>query len=55
MILANLIAFAILKILQNLVSMQKYLFAFTFIELSETPNSLVKILLVLEIKNVAGC
>ena len=73
MVLANVIAFAILKLLHNLVSMQKSLFAnnelqpevskiteivqceltFIFIELSETPNRLEKIHLVLKTRNVA--
>ena len=66
MVLLSVIAFAVLKILHNLVSIQKSLFAnkwwsrirksvhcdltFIFIELSETLNSFVKISLVLEIK-----
>ena len=70
MVLVNVIAFAVLKIFHNLVSIQKSLFAnncwnkirkgapwdLTFIltELLEKLNSFVKIRLVLEIKNIAS-
>ena len=70
MLLVNAIAFAVLKILPNLVSIQKSLFAnncwskvrksaqhdltFILIELSEKLNSFVKMRLVMEIKNVAS-
>ena len=70
MVLVNVIAFAVLKILHNLVSMQKSLFAnncwskirksvqhdltFILIKLSEKRSSFVKIRLVLEIKKVAN-
>ena len=67
MVLANVIAFAVLKILHNLVSMLNFLFAnscwskqnykkcpltFIFIKFSETVNSFVKIRLMLEIKTL---
>ena len=69
MVLANVITFIVLKILHNLVSMQKSLYVnncwsnqnykkcpmgtnLCFIEISETPNSFVKIRLVLEIKTL---
>ena len=70
MVLVNVIAFAVLKILHNLCSIQKSLFAnncwskirksaqhdltFMFIKLSEKLRIFVKIRLVLEIKNVAS-
>ena len=70
MVLVNVIAFAVLKILHNLVSMQKSLFAnncwskirksvqhdltFILIKLSEKRSSFVKIRLALEIKKVAS-
>ena len=70
MVLVNVIAFAVLKILHNLVSTQRSLFAnncwskirksaqhdltFILIELSEKLYSFLKIRLVLEIKNVAS-
>ena len=70
MVLVNVIAFAVLKILHNLVSIQKSLFAnncwskirksaqwdlaFILIELSEKLNSFVKMRLVLEIKNIVS-
>ena len=70
MVLVNVIAFAVLKILHNLVSIQKSLFAsncwskirksaqhdltFTLIKLSEKLISFVKTRLVLEIKSVAS-
>ena len=70
MVFVNVIAFAVLKILHNLVSIQRSLFAnncwskirksaqrdltFILIELSEKLNSFLKIHLVLEIKNVAS-
>ena len=70
MVFVNVIAFAVLKILHNLVFIRRSLFAnncwskirkstqrdltFILIELSEKLNSFVKIHLVLEIKNVAS-
>ena len=70
MVLVKVIAFAVLKILHNLLSIQKSLFAnncwskmrksaqhdltFIFIKLSEKRSSFVKIRLVLETKNVAS-
>ena len=70
MVFVNVIAFAVLKILHNLVFIQRSLFAnncwskirkstqrdltFILIELSEKLNSFLKIHLVLEIKNVAS-
>ena len=70
MVLVNVIQFPVLKILHNLVSMQKSLFvnncrskirkitqcdlAFILIELSEKLNSFVKISLVLDTKNIAS-
>ena len=70
MVLVNVIAFAVLKILHNLCSIQKSLFAnncwskirksaqwdlaFILIELSEKLNSFVKMRLVLEIKNIVS-
>ena len=64
--LASIIAFPVLKLLDNLLSMQKSLFdgvskittsvqfdmTFIFTDLSETLNSFVKIRLVFEVKNV---
>ena len=64
--LASIIAFPLLKLLDNLLSMQKSLFdgvskittsvqfdmTFIFTDLSETLNSFVKIRLVFEVKNV---
>ena len=70
MVLVNAIAFAVLKILRNLVSIQKSLFVnncrskirksiqckltFILIELSEKLNRFVKINLVLDTKNIAS-
>ena len=70
MVFVNVIAFAVLKILHNLVFIRRSLFAnncwskirkstqrdltFILIELSEKLNSFLKIHLVLEIKNVAS-
>ena len=70
MVFVNVIAFAVLKILHNLVFIRRSLFAnncwskirkstqrdltFILIELSEKLNSFLKIHLLLEIKNVAS-
>ena len=46
MVLNNVIVFVVLKILDNLASLQ--------FELSESPNSFVKLRLVLEIESIAS-